>query len=144
MAKKLYIQCLAQQSHAPHKKLNQEQKQKTPHLEYHKKYANISGLWTTYGLDGKDWNLRVHFVQKDDNIQVKAETFFRGHWRPWHGSGKIDGNMISFSYKVEAGNNYGWRDGSAMFKLDKNGKMLTGVMRADGVKWEVPVVLFLK
>ncbi len=106
--------------------------------------SNLSGQWTTMGLDGRDWDLKAQFTQKGNHLRVDARTFYLGYWRPWQGQGAVNGKTVTFDYHVEPGNNYGWVDGKAWFTLSADGRMLSGAMQADNATWGTPVILFRK
>ena len=139
LAKKRYSECLNQTSTGqPASTTKQPPAQSRPGGPA----AHIDGLWKTYGLKGKDWDLKAHIFQEGNRVRIKAETYFQGRWRPWKASGEIKGRTLVFQYQVEPGNSYGWVNGSAEFQLSEDGKMLSGSMKADNASWSIPVILF--
>lgn len=101
-----------------------------------------SSLWVTRGLEGQDWDVRAEFTMAGGHVEINARTFFQGAWRPWRGSGTVDGDTLRFDYEVETGNAYGWLDGSGELTFQNDRSVLAGYMHASDGSWFTPVMFF--
>lgn len=97
--------------------------------------------WHTQGLEGRDWDMRADITLHNNTVKVQAKTFFHGAWRPWNGSGRINGRTIVFDYFVEPDNAMGWKNGKAEWHISPDGKLITGTMSSNDGQWSTPLAL---